>query len=130
MLRKKKYSDSEEILELSKTIFNVREIFTIDFIKKNSGYVYIHENKIIAYILFLDKLITSLGVKNEYRKKGIGNLLLCLCKKTNNELFLHVRSQNFQAINLYKKNGFIEIQRIKNYYTNMDDDALYMKYSI
>ena len=38
---------------------------------------------------------------------------------------LEVNEHNKEAINLYKKNGFVEINRREKYYGN--DDALIMK---
>ena len=57
-------------------------------------------------------------VKKEYRKKGIGQILLekliSLSKETKlNTIILEVNVNNKIAINLYKKNGFKEIRKKK-----------------
>ena len=134
MIRKIKYSDFEYILELSKKIFSVSEIYSLEFLYKTFGYCFLDKNgKIIGYIICIEKkdndiLITSLGIEEKFRKRGIGKVLLKICIETLKEkgnIYLHVRSKNVIAINLYKKNGFKEIEKISNYYE--DDSAIYME---
>ncbi|GLT97652.1 hypothetical protein SLE2022_152070 [Rubroshorea leprosula] len=69
--------------------------------------------------------IMTLGVLAPYRGLGIGtrllNHVLDLCAKQNiSEIYLHVHTQNEDAINFYKKFGYEIIETIKNYYTNID----------
>ena len=57
----------------------------------------------------------------EYRRKGLGKSTTEWIQKFAKDqrftkLLLHVRVSNHPAINLYKKTGFKEIRRIKNYY--------------
>nr|KJB80689.1 hypothetical protein B456_013G110600 [Gossypium raimondii] len=67
----------------------------------------------------------TLGVLAPYRGLGIGtrllNHVLDLCLKQNiQEIYLHVQTNNDDAINFYKKLGFEITETIKNYYTNID----------
>ncbi|KAG8496950.1 hypothetical protein CXB51_008177 [Gossypium anomalum] len=69
--------------------------------------------------------IMTLGVLAPYRGLGIGtrllNHVLDLCLKQNiQEIYLHVQTNNDDAINFYKKFGFEITETIKNYYTNID----------
>ncbi|KAB1671570.1 hypothetical protein E1A91_A02G123600v1 [Gossypium mustelinum] len=69
--------------------------------------------------------IMTLGVLAPYRGLGIGtrllNHVLDLCLKQNiQEIYLHVQTNNDDAINFYKKFGFEITERIKSYYTNID----------
>ncbi|MBA0610689.1 hypothetical protein Godav_011501 [Gossypium davidsonii] len=69
--------------------------------------------------------IMTLGVLAPYRGLGIGtrllNHVLDLCSKQKiPEIYLHVQTNNEDAINFYKKFGFEITETIKNYYTNID----------
>ncbi|XWS70837.1 hypothetical protein CRYUN_Cryun03dG0083300 [Craigia yunnanensis] len=69
--------------------------------------------------------IMTLGVLAPYRGLGIGtrllNHVLDLCSKQNiPEIYLHVQTNNEDAINFYKKFRFEITETIKNYYTNID----------
>lgn len=76
--------------------------------------------------------IYNLGVDSNCRRKGIGTHLLQKIiqigiEKKVNSIWLEVRSLNSGAISLYKKNGFTEIYRRKNFYKLPTEDALVMK---
>ena len=65
------------------------------------------------WIVFHEGDITNVAVHPEYRKQGVGNLLIdnliTLCKENNiNSLTLEVRESNIPAQSLYKKHGFKE----------------------
>lgn len=68
--------------------------------------------------------IMTLGVLAPYRGLGIGTKLLNhvidLSSKQNiGSIYLHVQTNNEDAINFYKKFGFEITDMIKNYYTNI-----------
>ncbi|KAF2073869.1 hypothetical protein CYY_004829 [Polysphondylium violaceum] len=75
--------------------------------------------------LFFDSIqgyIMTFGVKQEYRKQGIGLKLLNniseqLKKRKCNKITLHVKSINRDAYSFYIKNGFQVEETIENYYT-------------
>ncbi len=64
--------------------------------------------------------ILSLSVRPEYRKLGLGRKLLTTAceslKKQYDEVLLTVRPSNPVAHNLYLSMGFVNSQRLLNYY--------------
>ncbi|XP_015972760.1 uncharacterized protein LOC107496078 [Arachis duranensis] len=75
--------------------------------------------------------IMTLGVLAPYRGLGIGtkllNHVLDLCSKQNiSEVYLHVQTNNEDAINFYKKFGFEITETIQNYYTNITPPDCYV----
>lgn len=86
--------------------------------------VLIEENKLIGYLYYSDIYdrieINQFEVKEEYRTKGNGDLLLKELIKNNKDITLEVRESNVPAISLYKKNKFKEVSKRKNYYNGED----------
>lgn len=55
------------------------------------------------------------------------NHVIDLCSKQNiSEMYLHVQTNNEDAINFYKKFGFEITDTIKNYYTNITPPDCYV----
>jgi len=76
--------------------------------------------------------IINFGVLENYQRKGIGSLLLD--KFLNNAgklkiktIWLEVRESNIVAQNFYHLNGFVQVQKRKNFYTRPSEDALVMR---
>ncbi len=93
------------------------------------------DNKIIAYCSYLvidDAELVFICVDKNYRRQGVAEFLLKETIKIINQslIILEVRSQNFAAINLYKKLGFKEIGIRKNFYSFPDDDALVLELTL
>ncbi len=77
--------------------------------------------------------ITNIVVKKDFRKNGIGTLLLQkLISLTNQfhykELTLEVNSSNIPAIKLYSNFGFKKLGIRKKYYNNTDDAIIMTLY--
>ena len=75
--------------------------------------------------------ITAIAVKEEYRRRGIGELLLIGCVELSilrraKEVTLEVRVTNDLAQSLYKKYGFAVMGVRKRYYTDNNEDAYIM----
>ena len=68
--------------------------------------------------------IMSLGCHPEYRRKNIGTKILNKIKKKNKDklITLYVQSKNDVAIKFYKRKKFIEIEKVPNYYSNLEDN--------
>ena len=80
--------------------------------------------------------INHIGVKQEYRKKGIGNLLIGelikVCKSQSDPvefITLEVRKSNDVAHRFYKRHSFEDITTKEKYYSD-GEDAIYMVRSI
>lgn len=72
--------------------------------------------------------IMSLASSPNFRRKKIGTKLINRIKKRNKQklITLYVQSSNNIAIEFYKKNKFIEIEFIKDYYSNLDNNDAYL----
>ncbi|XP_010541623.1 PREDICTED: N-alpha-acetyltransferase 50 [Tarenaya hassleriana] len=75
--------------------------------------------------------IMTLGVLAPYRGLGVGSRLLNhvleLCSKQNiSEIYLHVQTNNEDAIKFYKKFGFEIRDTIRNYYINIEPPDCYV----
>jgi len=75
--------------------------------------------------------ISTLAVATEYRRRGLGELLLyCMLKRAAAmdafEATLEVRVSNHAAQNLYRKYGFENVGRRRRYYQDNGEDALIM----
>lgn len=132
-------SHIEGVFEVSK--LSLAEAWNIESIEKELSnklakyFVALDENKVIGFlgmwVVFDEGDITNIAVHPEYRKQGIGNLLMdnliTLCKENNiNSLTLEVRQSNLPAQNLYKKHGFKEEGIRKNFYDNPKENAIIM----
>ncbi|KAF6167265.1 hypothetical protein GIB67_043126 [Kingdonia uniflora] len=75
--------------------------------------------------------IMTLGVLAPYRGLGIGTKLLkhvldqC-SKQIISEIYLHVQTNNEDAVNFYQKFGFENTGIIENYYTNISPPDCYV----
>ena len=77
-----------------------------------------------------DADIEGVVVKKEYRRQGVGALLIkelekALTQKNIEKIFLEVRKGNIVAQKLYQKMGFNTISQRKEYYSD-GEDALVM----
>ena len=75
--------------------------------------------------------ITKVSVSGNMRNMGIGDMLIKeLVKRAYGRgirnVYLEVSEKNDSALHLYRKNGFEEIGRRKNYYASLGEDALNM----
>ena len=87
-------------------------------------------NEIVGFAGVIDTVdrleITNIVVKKNFRKNGIGNILLqnlinFAKEKGKTEISLEVNNINEPAIKLYEKNGFKSVGIRKKYYNNTDD---------
>ncbi len=75
--------------------------------------------------------ITNIAILPEFRGRGFGDLLVSALKDLAKErsldfISLEVRESNTVAISLYRKHGFKEKGRRKNFYTSPNEDAIIM----
>lgn len=98
-------------------------------------YVCLWENKVVGYAgmwIILDEAhITNIAVHPDFRRCGIGELLLdTLIKEAvklgAERMTLEVRISNIPAQRLYEKKGFVRSGIRKGYYTDNREDAIIM----
>ena len=86
----------------------------------------------IAWNVKSEIQLNKIAVKPEFRLNGIGTALLqfliAKVPPAAQELHIEVREHNHSALAFYRKNGFVEIGRRKNYY--LREDAILMKKEI
>lgn len=129
-------NDAETIEKIEKACFSTPwSINSInEAIEHNNIFLGIKENEtLIGYIsfncLFDECYIGNIAVLPEYRQKGVAKKLLSSAIALSIEMnaafiSLEVRESNSPAINLYKKFGFKEEGRRKNYYEHPKEDAI------
>ena len=122
----------------SKTVYVYSELERI--INYNLSFGYKIKNELIGFCLcdiYSNEDIIEIAllcIKKEYKGKHLGKSILnfCIkyCTKLNyNNFALHVSINNIPALNLYKKQGFVIKELIKQYYEDEEqgnNDAYYM----
>lgn len=123
----------------NKYLFNVYELGSIlnkDFSRLydaeslnegvNKTFLCIDNKKVIGFI-HIQELVDELDIINiviseKYRRRGYASMLInhVINFAKGKKLILEVSEQNINAINLYKKHNFVEINRRKGYYNGID----------
>lgn len=98
--------------------------------------VALEDDKVVGYVgsqtVLGETDMMNIAVHPDYRKQGIGTALIvgligALEKRGSHSLMLEVRVSNETAISVYRKLGFDEVGRRKNYYRNPKEDALILR---
>lgn len=128
------------ILELERESFNIYDSLDRDSLVElysefSEGFTIIKFNgEIAGYSVYLVEedagYIESVAVFKRYRGKGLGlSVLRFMVERIRgrglNRIYLHVRTDNAAAINLYEREGFINSGRIKGFYTDGGDAYRY-----
>jgi ribosomal-protein-alanine N-acetyltransferase len=73
--------------------------------------------------------IASIGVHPEYRRQGLGRRLLAACEQAigMNRLRLSLRPSNRGALELYRSEGYVEVDRWRRYYRDGEDAVVMEK---
>ncbi|HOB26256.1 MAG TPA: GNAT family N-acetyltransferase [Bacilli bacterium] len=135
MIRESNSNDLEQINEIGLQInTNFKQLYNLDYvIKQDYTHIYVYEeNNVILGFLHIENhfevtdiinIVTKLG----YHKKGIATKLMqyLLDNDEYERIMLEVRKSNDEALNLYKKFAFKQINIRKNYYGN--EDAIIME---
>lgn len=129
-----------QIAELEKLCFNdpwSRNSIASELDNKLSFWLVAEENgNVLGYVgsqtVLGETDMMNIATHPDYRKKGIGTALITalidvLAKQGSHSLMLEVRASNDSAISVYKKLGFSEVGRRKNYYRNPKEDALILR---
>tara|TARA_B100000900_G_scaffold206175_1_gene174835 strand:- start:2248 stop:2715 length:468 start_codon:yes stop_codon:yes gene_type:complete len=135
--------DADEIYEIENKSFkyswSISQINSELIREKNYNICIKENNKLLAYAFcrievdFLE--IMKIATTELLRRKGLANLIIsklndfCIRREIN-KIFLDVNSNNFAAINFYRKNGFKTDSIRKKYYQKSNEDAILMSKKI
>ena len=98
--------------------------------------VAVEDDNVVGYVgsqtVLGETDMMNIATHPDYRKQGIATRLIlglvdALEKRGSHSLMLEVRASNETAISLYRKLGFSEVGRRKNYYRNPKEDALILR---
>ena len=131
-------ADLKQIAEIEKQCFSLP--WDEDMLRIQLGREYVFPvaadgETILGYVgmqYVLDEgYISNVAVSPHHRRKGIANMLLDALHLETEKLSLsfvslEVRASNAPAIALYKKHGYVEEGRRKNYYQKPREDAIIM----
>lgn len=88
----------------------------------------------VLYTVLDEGNLDNIAVAPEFRRQGVADALLStltgFARGHLARLFLEVRASNAPALTLYRKYGFAEVGRRKNYYDNPREDAILMTWEI
>ncbi|MDR3285286.1 MAG: GNAT family N-acetyltransferase [Holosporales bacterium] len=115
------------------------KMFLASFYEKNNFFAKFHE-KIVGMVAIMETPesieILTIAVASNFKRQGIATQMFeyLFQKYIKKNFFLEVVESNFSAINLYKKLGFIEINKRKKYYFSQDKkesaNALVMRFNL
>jgi len=140
--RKMEEKDLKQVLEIEKVSFphggwnETQYEYEIHSNTVANPYVLYLDDELIGYYslweMFENTSIATIAVKENYRNKGIGNILLSKIIEQSIEkgfvsIDLEVRKSNESAIRLYKYNKFKVISTRKGYYSNGEDAYIMVK---
>ncbi|MGO5091555.1 ribosomal protein S18-alanine N-acetyltransferase [Clostridium sp. LCP25S3_F10] len=129
------------VMEIDNLSFSVpwsRNSYETELKNKFAKYIVVLDkktNKVLGFAgmwLIIDEChITNIAVHPNYRKLGVGNILMneiiAICKEQNiSGMTLEVRESNTPAKNLYYKYGFKDSGIRKGYYADNNENALLM----
>lgn len=136
MIRKFEKNDIEIIMQIwkkenikahkfiSKEYWEGKYNFVKEVLPNADIYVYIIKEKIVGFIGLDNNYIEGIFVDTNNQCNGIGTSLLNKVKENRNNLTLSVYKKNINAINFYKKNGFIITSE------NIDKDTDEIEYTM
>ncbi len=136
MLRRCQASDIPGIYEVEVRSFKPDDVYSVELLKflcaycRDNSYVYIADGRVAGYIITCVEgdaaHVISIATDPEYRRRGVGKLLLCtalklLAEGKVGEVFLEVRVTNEAALKLYQAVGFELVETLKSYYSDGED---------
>lgn len=135
IVRSMNVDDLDDIIKIEKDLYKVpwnKEQYKYELEENEFSYLFVleHDKVIVGYygfwVMFENADITKVSIRREFQGKKLSNILMqdCLkrvallgCEKIN----LEVRTNNYRAINLYKKYEFNEVIVRKDYYGKSED---------
>jgi len=139
-IRLAREEDVDQVFEIEKASFGQwkRNYFIAEFDNNFSFFIVAEQNnKIIGFAVAWNVVgeiqLNNIGVKNDYRRQGIGislidHIVKLLEPENPEKILIEVKETNHNAKLFYKKIGFIETGKRLKYYGN--DNALLMERSL
>ena len=131
MIKKAKKENLKDLYDLEKKVFQ-NDPFALTknafryHILKNNLYIFEKDEKIVGYILWLERKdyfrLYSLAIDINFQGLGIASKLLeySFEKLRNKNFSLEVKTKNIKAIKLYEKYQFKIKKVLKDYYEDSD----------
>ena len=131
MIKKAKKENLKDLYDLEKKVFQ-NDPFALTknafryHILKNNLYIFEKDEKIVGYILWLERKnyfrLYSLAIDINFQGLGIASKLLeySFEKLRNKNFSLEVKTKNIKAIKLYEKYEFKIKKVLKDYYEDSD----------
>lgn len=135
IIRNMTESDVSAVAEIEKACFSLpwSEQAFYDELKNPYGVTFVadEDGEVAGFLNVRDVcgeiFINNVAVKENFRRKGIGEALLCeLEKREFVFITLEVRESNLSAISLYEKCGYEKIGFRKNFYEKPTENAVLM----
>ncbi|HEY5715569.1 MAG TPA: ribosomal protein S18-alanine N-acetyltransferase [Psychromonas sp.] len=113
------------------------KLFLSNFGKRYFSHLLLTDNQVVGYFVASsvagEVTLMNVAIAPEVQGQGLGALLLTFLQdysRANNEeqIWLEVRASNINALKLYRKLGFVEVDMRKDYYPgkNGREDAVIM----
>jgi ribosomal protein S18 acetylase RimI-like enzyme len=127
MIRKGNKKDIESIKKIDDV--SLKAVHSLDYFEKNlkNILVAVEQGKVVGYLMVRGELAMNLVVHPDYRKRGIGKMLVKEAMKESRRLISRTREDNVNALEFLKHLGFKHKRKIKNYYKN-GDNAIEMEW--
>ena len=137
ILRPARQTDGDELLAIEQQSFSDRSWKRNDFFKFET-IVAETQGKIAGFLVsrqsfagdadsFPEREILNLAVSPSFRRLGIGSALLTEELRAQADVVLEVRASNLGAQALYRRFGFTEVGRRRDYYHSPAETAIVMK---
>lgn len=141
IVRSMDINDLDEIIKIEKDLYKIpwnEGQYKYELEENEFSYLFVLEvdSVIIGYygfwVMFENADITKVSIRREFQGKKLSNILMedCIkrikllgCERIN----LEVRTNNYRAINLYKKYEFKEVIVRKDYYGKGEDALVLCK---
>jgi len=135
-IRKMAPGDLDEVISIETTCFPspLEKKDFERFVKEGYGFVCVLDGKIAGYVV-ADKVLDEahlvrIAVSPGLRRRGIGRALLSELLSKGGRFYLEVRISNEPSIRLYESAGFRRVRVRKGYYSDKDEDAIVMEFSL
>jgi len=126
-IRKAKKEDLDDIKRMDD--ISLKAVHSFGYFKRNlnNTIVAVKEKRIVGYFMFRNEIAMNLVIHPDYRKTGVGKMLVKEAMKKEKRLVSRTREENINAIEFLRHLGFKYKRKIENYYKN-GDNAIEMEW--